>query len=112
MLTTPPPPTPRRTSPHHRRVEGGAILAGDPGALAAAVNALVRVQEEAAVAQGGAGDPPVLDPVADLKLNSIGGVPGGGRGAGESGGIGLNGSGMGLLLLDSRCRLASSINSS
>lgn len=51
------------------RLDGDAILgASDAGALAAAVTALVRVGETAA--EEGA-DPPVLDPVADLKLNSI-----------------------------------------
>ncbi|KAI3427058.1 hypothetical protein D9Q98_006998 [Chlorella vulgaris] len=50
------------------RVDSEAVLGGDPAALAAAVTALVRVAEDAA-AQGG--DPPALDPVADLKLNSL-----------------------------------------
>lgn len=50
------------------RVDGDAILGGDSAALAAAVTSLVRVEEEAA-AQGG--DPPTLDPVADLRLNSL-----------------------------------------
>lgn len=52
------------------RVDGDAILgASDPGAIAAAVNALARVRDEAASAGG---DPPALDPVVDLKLNSLG----------------------------------------
>ena len=59
------------------RVDDGAILGSDAAALAAAVTALVRVEETAA-AEGG--DPPVLDPVADLKLNSLGEWAGGGGG--------------------------------
>ena len=54
---------------HRCRVDDSAILGSDAAALAAAVTALVRVEETAA-AEGG--DPPVLDPVADLKLNSLG----------------------------------------
>lgn len=75
--TPPPEPTPISACPtplhclHQTpsRVDGEGVLGGAGDALAAAVNALVRVEETAA-AEGG--DPPVLDPVADLKLNSIG----------------------------------------
>ncbi|KAL4444150.1 hypothetical protein ABPG75_011887 [Micractinium tetrahymenae] len=51
------------------RLDADAIMgASDAAALAAAVTALVRVGE---TAEQEGGDPPVLDPVADLKLNSI-----------------------------------------
>jgi hypothetical protein len=51
------------------RVDGEAVLCGDAGATAAAISSLARVSEDAAAAGG---DPPTLDPVADLKLNSLG----------------------------------------
>lgn len=51
------------------RLDSEAVLSGDDQqALAGAVTQLQRSYEEAA-AQGG--DPPVLDPVADLKLNQL-----------------------------------------
>jgi hypothetical protein len=51
------------------RLDSEAVLSGDnQQALAVAVTQLQRSYEEAA-AQGG--DPPVLDPVADLKLNQL-----------------------------------------
>lgn len=51
------------------RLDSEAVLGGDnQQALAVAVTQLQRSYEEAA-AQGG--DPPVLDPVADLKLNQL-----------------------------------------
>ena len=51
------------------RLDSEAVLGGDDQqALAGAVTQLQRSYEEAA-AQGG--DPPVLDPVADLKLNQL-----------------------------------------
>ncbi|EFN56807.1 hypothetical protein CHLNCDRAFT_144334 [Chlorella variabilis] len=50
------------------RVDGDGVLAGEGAALAAGVTALARVGEDAAAAGA---DPPTLDPVADLKLNSI-----------------------------------------
>ncbi len=62
--TAPLPPPPRR-------LDADAILgSSDAAALAVAVTALVQVGE---TAEREGGDPPVLDPVADLKLNSIGG---------------------------------------
>jgi antiviral helicase SKI2 len=48
------------------RLNADAVLSGDPSSMAAAVAALTRVAENA-----GAGDPPLLDPVADLKLNGL-----------------------------------------
>jgi hypothetical protein len=51
------------------RLDSETVLGGDNHqALAVAVTQLQRSYEEAA-AQGG--DPPVLDPVADLKLNQL-----------------------------------------
>ncbi|KAL4421866.1 hypothetical protein ABPG77_003668 [Micractinium sp. CCAP 211/92] len=51
------------------RLDADAILgSSDAAALAVAVTALVQVGE---TAEREGGDPPVLDPVADLKLNSI-----------------------------------------
>ena len=51
------------------RLDSEAVLSGEnQQALAVAVTQLQRSYEEAA-AQGG--DPPVLDPVADLKLNQL-----------------------------------------
>jgi len=49
------------------------ILGGDPGATAAAVNAVLTVKEESSSSNkgGGGGDPPLLDPITDLKLNSL-----------------------------------------
>ena len=58
------------------RVDADAIATGDAAATAAAVNALVQVQEEAAAGAGGKstpsnGDPPLMDPISDLKINAI-----------------------------------------
>ncbi|KAL4531703.1 hypothetical protein Ndes2437A_g09018 [Nannochloris sp. 'desiccata'] len=65
------------------RVDADAIATGDAAATAAAVNALIQVQEDAAAgatdtgvgksntATLSGGDPPLMDPISDLKINSI-----------------------------------------
>lgn len=64
-------PTYPLPSSHPVRVDSEeALQEGGAAAVAAAVNALVRVQQDAAAAGG---DPPLMDPVGDLKLNSLGG---------------------------------------
>lgn len=51
------------------------VLGGHPGATAAAVNAVLTVKEESSSSDGGkgggGGGPAMLDPITDLKLNSI-----------------------------------------
>ena len=59
------------------RLDADAIATGDAAATAAAVNALIQVQEESAADGGSSGgnssgsDPPLMDPISDLKINSI-----------------------------------------
>lgn len=61
------------------RVDADAIATGDAAATAAAVNSLIQVQEEAAAGAAGkstaayssGGDPPLMDPISDLKINAI-----------------------------------------
>jgi antiviral helicase SKI2 len=57
------------------RVDADAVATGDAAATAAAVNALIQVQEESSAAAGGASsgtsDPPLMDPITDLKINAI-----------------------------------------
>jgi antiviral helicase SKI2 len=48
------------------RVDADAIATGDAAATAAAVNSLLQVQEE-----NNGTDPPLMDPISDLKINSI-----------------------------------------
>ena len=50
------------------RVEAEGVVVGDNAALAAAINALTQVQENAA---GEGGTPPLMDPISDLKINSL-----------------------------------------
>jgi antiviral helicase SKI2 len=50
------------------RADAASVLAGDAAATAAAVAALAAVRDVAAAAGG---DPPAMDPVADLKVASL-----------------------------------------
>ena len=61
-------------------MDGDALLAGDAASEAAAVNALGRVAADAA-AEGG--EPPLMDPVADLRLSGLGECWDGRRAGGE-----------------------------
>lgn len=50
------------------RIEADGVISGDDAATAAAINALVQVQENASTEGGTA---PLMDPISDLKINSL-----------------------------------------